>query len=215
MCVAREDTNATPDSERIKRIIPMKNTALMIAAAVVAFAASGQADPITGTTGFTGSYTPVNTDLTTPNDIITLTSFQIGGIPSGSFVGGMVTAFTPSITLNGPGGAPTFTQPLWTITVGSHVYTFTSTADQTLLSTANINTIIGTGIVHDSLDGDTANGTYNLSFNVTQAGGAATFTFNGTSGSTAIPRTVPDGGTTVVLLGSALAGLGLIRRKLA
>ena len=85
--------------------------------------------------------------------------------------------------------------------------------DQTLLDTANINTITGTGTVTDSLDGDTANGSYNMSFNLTQAGSGATFTWAGTSGTT-LPRTVPDGGTTVMLLGSAIAVLGLIRRQL-
>jgi hypothetical protein len=54
-----------------------------------------------------------------------------------------------------------------------------------------------------------------MSFTETSVGtGLATFTWAGTSGATTT-TTVPDGGTTVILLGSALAGLGLIRRKLA
>lgn len=179
----------------------------------MACAASLQADPITGTTGFTGSFTPANSDLTTSADVITINTAALNGVPTGSFVGGVLTSFSSPITLNNPIN-PTFGQPLWVITVGSHVYSFVSTTDTTILKTADINTIVGTGTVTDSLDHDTAAGTYNLSFNVSHAGDLATFTWNGTSGSTTPPTTVPDGGTTVMLLGSALAGLGLIRRKL-
>jgi len=172
-----------------------------------------QADPITGTTGFTGSFTPSNPDLTTSGDVITITSQSLNGIASGSFVGGVLTQFSSPITLNNPVN-PTFSQPLWTVTVGTHVYTFVSTTDTTVLDTPNINTIVGTGTVTDSLDGDTADGTYNLSFNVTQAGGGATFTWNGTSGSTTPPPSVPDGGMSAMLLGAALSAMALIRRKL-
>lgn len=190
---------------------------LIACAALVACATSLQADPITGTTGFTGSFTAANNDLTTSGDVITIASEAINGIPTGSFVGGVLTSFNTTFTLNHP-TAPTFPNPLWVITVGTgpgaHVYTFNATSYQTLLDNANINTISGSGTVTDSLDGDTAPGTYNLSFNVTGAGSGATLTWNGTSGSTT-PPTVPDGGTTVMLLGSALAGLGLVRRKLS
>lgn len=188
----------------------MKNL-LLTGAALVACAASLQADPITGTTGFTGSFTAANNNLTTSPDAITITTASLNGVPTGSFVGGVLTHFSSPIILNNPVN-PTFGQPLWTITVGTHVYSFTSTSDTTILDTANINTITGTGIVTDSSDGDSAPGTYNLSFNVTGAGGGVTLTWNGTAGST---TPLPDGGTTVMLLGSALAGLGLIRRKLA
>jgi hypothetical protein len=188
----------------------------MIAAAALACAASLQADPITGTSGFTGSFSAANNNLTTANDLVTITTASLNGIPTGSFVGGVLTGFTPSITLNGPGGNPIITsQPLWTITVGSHIYKFTSTSDSTITDTPNINTIIGTGTVLDTSDGDTSPGTYNLSFTVSGAGTGATLTWAGTTGSTTPPPHVPDGGTTVMLLGSALAGLGLIRRKLA
>ena len=179
----------------------------------MAFAASLQADPINGTTGFTGAFSAANNDLTTPNDVITITSASVNGTPTGSFVGGVLTHFTSPITLNDTllSGAPSFSQPLWQITVGLHVYTFTSTSDSTILDTANVNTIQGTGTVTDSLDGDTAFGTYNLSFNVTTVGTDVTLTWNGTTGA----ATLPDGGTTGILLGAALAGLGIIRRKLA
>ena len=121
--------------------------------------------------------------------------------------------FASPITLNGPGGNPTFSQPLWTIDVGPHVYTFVSHADQTILDTTNINTIAGTGTVTDSLDGDTANGTYNLSFNVTSAGPGATFTWNGTTG--AAPP-VPEPSTIAFIIsGSTLAAaIYRVRRRL-
>ena len=177
----------------------------------MACAASLQADPITGTTGFTGSFSAANPDLTTTADVLTITTASLNGIPTGSFVGGVLTGFTPSVTINNPVN-PTFTNPLWQVTVGSHIFDFNSTSNNTITDTMNINTITGTGIVTDSSDGDTANGTYNMSFNVTQAGAQATFTWNGTTGAT---PSVPDSGTTALLLGIALSGLGIIRRKLA
>jgi hypothetical protein len=169
----------------------------------MACAASLQADPITGSTGFTGSYTASNSNLTTANDVITITSASINGIQTGSFVGAVLTSFSSPITLNSP-VSPTFVEPLWSETVGTHVFSFVSTSDTTLLDTPNINVITGTGTITDSSDGDTVSGTYNMSFNVS----GATFTWNGTS------ATVPDSGSAVALLGIALAGIEGVRRAL-
>jgi hypothetical protein len=91
-----------------------------------------------------------------------------------------------------------------------HTFTFSSTSGTTVTDTATINSISGDGFVTDSFDGDTASGTWNLSFNVTKVGDLATFTWNGTSG---VVTTVPDGGSAVTLLGVALAGIEFLRRK--
>ncbi len=184
---------------------------LIATAVLMACAASLQADPITGTTGFVGLYTPSNPDLTTSGDVITITMANTMG-NTGSFTGAVLTSFASPIILNNPVN-PTFAQPLWVETVGSHVFSFVSTSDTTITDTANINSISGTGTVTDSFDGDIGIGTYNLSFNVTTAGiGFTTFTWNGTSGAT--PPTVPDSGSAVALLGIALAGIEGVRRVL-
>jgi hypothetical protein len=184
----------------------MINKLIATAAVLMACAASLQADPITGSTGFTGSYTASNSNLTTANDVITITSASINGIQTGSFVGAVLTSFSSPITINSPVN-PTFVEPLWSETVGTHVFSFVSTSDTTLLDTPNINVITGTGTITDSSDGDTVSGTYNMSFNVS----GATFTWNGTSATT---PTVPDSGSAVALLGIALAGIEGVRRAL-
>ena len=187
----------------------MKKTLLLLTA-VVACAASLQADPINGTVGFTGAFNPANADLTTPSDAITILNPALNGTSTGSFFGAVFVSFASPITLNGAMGDPTFANPLWVITVGVHTFTFTSTSGSTILDTANINTISGTGFVTDSFDNDTANGTWNFSFNVTKVGDLATFTWNGTSG---VTTAVPDGGSALTLLGVALAGIEFLRRK--
>lgn len=203
-------TRSTEKNRNLENKASNMKKKLLLAAAVVAASVIGatvQADPISGTTGFTGSFTAANNNLTTANDLITISTASLNGIPTGSFVGGVLTGFTPSITLNGPGGNPVITsQPVWTVTVGVHVYKFTSTSDSTVTDLANINTIVGSGTVLDTSDGDTANGSYNLSFTDTVAGGGVTLTWAGTTGAT---PPVPDSGMTLLLLGMGLAALGV------
>jgi hypothetical protein len=183
---------------------------LMTIAAIMACAASIQAGSITGTIGYTGSFTPANTDLTTVNDVLTINTFALTGLATGSFTGGTLSHFASPITVNST-SSPGFANPLWQLTVGAITYSFNASDVTTITDTSTINTIAGHGSVSDGVS--TAPGTYNISFTETGVGtGLATFTWAGTSGSLS---PVPDGGATVMLLGSALAALGLIRRKLA
>lgn len=191
----------------------------MIAAAVVACAASLQAATITGTIAFGAvSFSPSNPDLSSANDVITITPLPSVGGGTGDLTGATLTSFSSPITLNAGGGTATFSNPLWVLLAagGSRSFTFTASGPATeLTSLNNVNTISGSGTVSDGVAADNANGTYIFTFNKTAAGGTVSFSWAGTSGSTTPPPSVPDGGTTVMLLGSALAGLGLIRRKLA
>jgi hypothetical protein len=189
----------------------MRKRFLIIAVAVVARAASLQAATIAGTIGYTGAFTPANSDLTTPNDVLTISGAKLTGLMTGSFTGGTLSHFANLITINAT-VPPGFANPLWQVTVGAITYSFTASDVSTVTDTSTINTISGHGTISDGL-GNSAPGSYNLSFLETRVGpGLATFAWAGTSGA---PDPVPDGATTLMLLGSALAGLGLIRRKLA
>src|SRR5262249_50549377 len=117
-------------------------------------------------------------------------------------------SFASSIGVNG--NPPSLiTHTLWTATVGALTYSFTVTTEsQTLTSGAQLN-LAGVGVMHDGTPADDTPGDWQLGFGRS----GASFTWQSTSGTT--NRTVPDGGTTVVLLGAAFLGLGLIRRKLA
>jgi VPDSG-CTERM motif len=185
----------------------MKNT-LLIAGAVAAFVAFGtavQAVPITGQIGFNG------TDLTFTGNSVTFISTGTvdtgASAPSGSWAAAAgaapvtftsITSFTPL--------APSPVSPLWTFTIGTTVYSFNLTG-LTVLSDipGTILALSGTGTAMISggvFDPTPASWTLTAT-----AGGPVHFDFD--SGTTA----VPDGGMTVTLLGAALSGLALFRKK--
>jgi hypothetical protein len=187
----------------------MKNTMKLIVAAVLMIAAAAQAAPIVGSIGFgSGVYTQVGGS---PGDLGSATSFTLGtptitaGATTGAFTGATLNTFSTSIGVNG--NAPALVgQQLWKVTVGATVYTFTvSTAVETLSADHTALDLTGRGTIADGTPADNTLGTYTLHFG---ASGAA-FTFGATSA-----NAVPDGGMTVILLGAALSGLGLARKKL-
>jgi hypothetical protein len=96
---------------------------------------------------------------------------------------------------------------MWTVKAGNgNIYSFDVTSEmQTWNASQRTLIMSGTGTFSDTV-GDTAAGDWQLSFGVT----GAAFTFQDTAATG-----VPDGGMTVMLLGAALSGLALIRRKLA
>jgi VPDSG-CTERM motif len=185
----------------------MKNK-LLIAGAVAAFVAFGitvQAVPITGEIGFSG------TNLTfTANSVTFIGSASVdtgAAGPSGSWAptaGASPVTFT-SITSFTP-LAPSPVSPLWSFVSGGLTYQFNLTS---LTVVADIpGTILAlTGLGTATISGgvfDPTPATWSLT---ATAGGPINFEFD--SGNTA----VPDGGMTVTLLGAALSGLALFRKK--
>jgi hypothetical protein len=129
---------------------------------------------------------------------------------SGDLLGATtILSFPGGVWVNGgivPGAVGTTGAQLFSVTAGSTVYTFTVTSEsQDLTSPSQIN-LKGSGTFSDGTAGDDAAGTWQLGFGAT----GAAFSFQSTAGTN-----VPDGGMTVMLLGAALSGLALIRRKLA
>jgi|SRR5579883_2046434 len=182
------------------------------ALAVIAITATVQAAPITGGIAITGNYqaydagnNPVASDLTTATTI-KIPATQTFGLTSesGSFVGAIpssVTFFSP-IAVN-PGNNLT-SQQLWSVMVGSTTFTFTVNSEVQTVDTASQLTLVGSGTFSDGNPADSASGTYQLGFGVTQT----TFSFQDNN-----QFAVPDGGTTAMLLGSALTALGLLKKK--
>jgi hypothetical protein len=92
---------------------------------------------------------------------------------------------------------------LWTVTSGGITYSFTATSVQIILQNSTFLDLQGTGTA--SITGYTsAVGTWSIID--TGLGGGPLFSFGAST-------TVPDGGTTVMLLGAAFAGLCLFRKK--
>jgi hypothetical protein len=224
-CHCRADK---PTKERNKE---MKNNMIKYLASTalaVGIVGTVQAIPITGSIGFNGAYTQVDG---TAGNLLTSTKLQITestlavtpGTPTGTFAIGtagapMSFAGTGLVAVNGAGSStvspsPMITQ-LWSVTVGSKVFNMTVLTEfEPFKSSTQIN-LTGTGTIHDAstsgtLLDDTA-GTWQLGFGVSGTPPTASFTWQSTSAAG-----VPDGGTTVMLLGAALSGLAMLRRKLA
>ncbi len=177
-------------------------------AAMIGFSATVQAVPIVGSIGFTGNYTQTggtSADLSTATSLTIVSPAISLPATTGALVGATLNTFFSPIGVNG--NAPSLIgQQLWSVNVGAINYTFVvGTAGQTLGVGNTTLTLAGNGTLEDGTAADNTGGTWTLAFG---ASGAA-LTFNATSA-----NTVPDGGTTVMLLGAAVTGLGLLRKKL-
>lgn len=165
---------------------------------------STQAVPIVGSIGFTGEYTQNGgtlgnlasaTSMTIDTHIITTTS--------GDFVGaGAPSTFATPIWVNAGVGANVGLQ-LWSVTVAGVSYTLDITTSIQSFTSADQLNIKGSGTMERN-GLDATGGTWQLGFGVS----GASFTWQGTSAAN-----VPDGGSTLILLGSAIVGLFGIARK--
>ena len=191
----------------------LKTTSTILAFA--GFASSLQAIPITGSISFSGTSTIDDTSFVTAT---AFTSFQevFVGAPSalsGAYVGTSGAAVTMAPFIWAPPTASTPIHPLWTFVSGGDTYSFDLSvlhedyASPTGLLLSGLGTAHITGPGLDELD---TTGNWNFS---AQTMGLATFTFSST---TTVPaQSVPDGGSTVLLLGGTLVGLGFVARKQA
>jgi VPDSG-CTERM motif len=175
------------------------------AAAVLAVAASVHADPIVGSVGFTGTYTQ---NGGSQGDLATATSFTIDSVsienPTGVFTGASDPTFYSPITVNPANNL--LDESLWTVQIGGVTYSLlVGSETETFVSGVQLD-LSGTGTFENTTAADDTAGTWQLQFGVS----GASFTWDATSATN-----VPDGGTTVILLGAALSGLALVKRKLA
>ena len=186
------------------------------AALVVGLAATAQAAQINGSVGFTGSFTANGTpgDLSTAS-YVNITINPSGTTGTGDLLGAVPTSFLSHILVNNVG--VTFpasgldglnSTALWFVSGGvAGPYGFYVSTETQVLKTANTLVLQGLGTMYDSNPGnDPTTGQWQLSFGES----GASFRFESTTSTL-----VPDGGMTVLLLGAALSGLALIRRKLA
>jgi len=180
---------------------------MIMAGTVVALMGCGsvaQAVPITGSIGFTGTYTQNGGTLGNLTTASTMTINTIAvGTTSGSFVGAMDPIFASTISVNPAVGLGR----LWSVMVGGTTYTFDSTSESENLDTPTGLHLLGTGTMADGTPADTVAGTWQLGFGVS----GDSFQWQ----STAAPNSpsVPDGGSTALLLGASICGVGLLNRK--
>ena len=196
-------------------------TYLASTAAAIGMVASVQATQIVGSIQMSGQVGLDTTDLATAS-VANFTGLNPAGLVvsgTGSYSGVPTGLSSPPVTFAGfniVAGAQSIS-PLWTFTYNGNVYSFDLGTITSVGSALGVNTrdtgdllVKGSGTVSITGFDTTA---ANWSFDITDtAGGTGTsFTFGFAQSDTSLP----DGGTTAMLMGAALSGLALIRRKLA
>lgn len=189
----------------------MKTKWIMAAglAVAMAFTASVQATLITGTVRMSGDVTLDTTSLATANGASSFSAVSVVGSPTGSYVGTAGQSVTWKAFAWNPSTAPV--NDLWKFSYLGNDYTFDLGTITSVSQNLSSLLVLGVGTV------DISGGAYqttlaNWSFQITDTSGGTggSFVFGFSDSNTA----VPDGGTTVMMLGGALAGLGLLRKKL-
>jgi hypothetical protein len=181
------------------------------AAMALGLAATVQAAQITGGISMSGG--PITTDTGNLLTATAITGFGTVVVSSVSPVG--TYSSVPLLTSVATAGftflpsLPTAIR-IWRFDIGSTAYWFDLSSIQAVTQGLDVNgnaelDIVGRGTL-DVTGFDPTQGSYKLTAN----SASASFSFSSSNGAM-----VPDGGVTVMLLGAALSGLALIRRKLA
>ena len=191
-------------------ILSLKAASLILA--VAGFASNSQAIPITGALSFSGTATMDGTSFLTATKFISFQDVDVGALSSlsGSYTGtsGATVTMTP-FTWNPP-TASTPINPLWTFISGGDTYSFDLRALHLDFASTTGLLLSGLGTAHitgPGLNYQDTSGYWDFS---SQTLGLATFTFSSTTTDTS---SVPDGGSTALLLGGSLIGLCAVGRK--
>lgn len=190
-----------------------KSLGLILAITGLALNSQAIPVPITGSISFAGTTTIDGLNFISATKFLSFQNVTVGAPSalSGSYVGTSGAAVTVTPFTWSPPTASTPINPLWSFVVGGLTYSFDlSVMHQDYASLTGL-LLSGSGTAHITGTGSNSlDTTGNWDFSA-QTLGLSTFTF---SSSTTIPATaVPDGGTTVTLLGASLLGLVLIGRK--
>jgi hypothetical protein len=198
-------TQTIMKNESIKKLII--GAAAFYAVALASPSAKANAVPITGSIGFGAAGITINS-----GDLAAATSFTVTG-PDITTVSGtysVVPLTTTPITFNGFVFSPAVASitPLWTFNVGSVVYSFDATTDSSMWNPSLDSWEMG-GMGIAMITGYSPTyGTWNV--NLSETG--QSFVFDASAGATGL-ASVPDGGSTVALVGCAFIGLGIFGRK--
>ena len=189
--------------------IPIKTMSIVLA--VASFALNSQAIPtsIAGSISFSGTTTMNGTSFMTATKFSSFQDVTVGSESalSGNYVGTHGAAVTVTPFTWSPPTASTPINPLWTFISGGVTYSFDLSALHVDFTSPTGIFLSGTGTAHITGMLDTV-GHWDFS---AQTLNLATFTF---SSSTTVPASsVPDGGTTAVMLGASFLGICFVGRK--
>jgi hypothetical protein len=190
-----------------------KFTSLILAMTGLALNLQAVPTSITGAISFSGTSTMDTTSFVTATRFTSFQNVFVGASSalSGDYVGTSGATVTMAPFIWDPPTASTPINPLWSFVSGGNTYSFDLSVMHEDFASPTGLLLSGLGIAHITGPGleklDTF-GQWNFS---AQTLGLATFTFSSTT--SLPPPAVPDGGSSVVLMGGSLLGLGLIRRK--
>ena len=190
-----------------------KITSIILAISGLALSAQAISTPISGNISFSGTTTIDSTSCVTATRFLSFQNVVVGAPSalSGDYVGTSGAAVTVTPFIWSPPTASTPLNPLWTFVSGGNTYSFDLSilhvdyASPTGLLLSGLGTALITGPGMEKLN---TTGTWDFS---SQTLGQTSFTFSST---TTVPSAaVPDGGSTVAMLGASLLGLSIMKRK--
>ena len=193
----------------------MKNIIKLAGVAAVALALTQavQATPIVGNIGFTGGVTFDTTSAANATEVTAWITPSVDLPPTGTFAG--IAAGSPATFANVAWAFTTSTPIPAFWSVGGFSFELLSSTLTTHGGTPGVNGYVvvnGTGTVsstNSTLDSTSISWSF-TSQDPTIGSNPNTWTFSASANSV----TVPDGGATVMLLGIALSGVALLKRKL-
>jgi hypothetical protein len=199
---------ATLQTRKHSKLMKQKWLVSIGLAALLGLGSSVHAIPITGSIDMSGTATLNNIFLGSATEALSFQGVTVGGAPTGSFTG--VTPGT-SVTWNPFGWNPATTpvNPLWTFVFGGNTYEF----DLASVAIANQNNsflnLLGTGTLKRT-GLDPTLGYWSFTISNPGGGAHANFQFTFANSQTAA---VPDGGSSLMLLGAAFALMGFYVRR--
>ncbi len=194
----------------------LTKTVLAVLATAALTLSSAQAVQITGDIDFAGQAFFNTNSLATATQVTNFKTMAGFGLDHSAVVTDATGSFATTVVMGDIASFPSLYQfnpsapatPLWT--VGG--FTFDLTSSTVVLQNSKFLVIEGVGTLTGN-GFDATVGTW--AFTSQQSDGSNRGSFSFSANNAAVPGQVPDGGTTVALLGAALTGVAALRRKLA
>ena len=171
---------------------------------------------INGNMSFSGSATTDSSSLLSATKFLSFQELSVGSpsTVSGDYAGtsGATVTMTP-FTWN-PAGASTPINPLWSFISSGITYSFDLSSLHMDFVSPTVLVLSGLGTAHITGPGTDKLATPGMWNFTGQTLGVSSFTFS-SSADVAAKQNVPDGGTTVALLGCGMLGLSLLKLKVS
>lgn len=192
---------------------PPKIITTILAVTGLALSLQAVPTPISGNLSMSGTVTMDGTSFVTATRFTAFQDIFVGGSSalSGDYIGTSGAAVTVTPYTWSPTTASTPINPLWTFVSGGNTYSFDLSVLHRDFASPTGLLLSGIGTAHITGPGVEKLATTGYWDFSAQTLGLSTFTYSST---TRVPiPAVPDGGSSVAMLGAAFLGLGFLKRK--